>query len=179
MGRIVLVTGGARSGKSSFAEAYAKTMNEDVAYIATAQVLDEEMRRRVERHKNRRIGLQWQTIEAPYEAEKAMATCTAPIIIFDCLTLYLSNLLSQEKIHQLTGDALEKKVLEAFSYLNDAAAARTGETIFVTNEVGAGIVPENALARQYRDLAGLVNQQMAVAAHAVYLVAAGIPLQLK
>ncbi len=179
MGRIVLVTGGARCGKSAFAEEYAKTMHEEVAYIATAQGKDEEMKKRIEKHRARRAAMHWQTIEAPFEAEKAIAICSAPIIVFDCLTLYLSNLLGQEQMQALSPEEREEKILESFLYLGEAASGRTGETIFVTNEVGAGIVPENALAREYRDLSGLVNQQMAKMAHSVYLMAAGLPLQLK
>ena len=183
-GRIVLVTGGARSGKSTFAEKLAAEGGQRIAYIATAQIYDEEMRFRVSLHQQRRPA-NWQTYEAPFGAEKAICAASEQndVILFDCITLYLSNLLcslpeaelaAQDEIYALTHQEIGKLVAAA------EAAARQGRTvIFVTNEVGAGIVPENKLSRIYRDISGLANQQIARAAAEVYAVIAGIPVNIK
>lgn len=188
MGKIILVTGGARSGKSSFAEKYAEKLGKNIAYIASSQIFDEEMRYRVDLHKNRRPS-EWMTLEVPFEAEKAIEKAgeTCDLILFDCITIYISNLLCQ------TFD--EKNAAEISSYeqskrdyvmlkceidkLIKAAKNFPGTVIFVTNEVGAGIVPETALGREYRDLAGLANQQVAKAAEEVWLSVSGIPIELK
>lgn len=188
MGKIILVTGGARSGKSSFAEKYAKKFGKNIAYIATSQIFDEEMRYRVDLHKNRRPS-NWVTFEAPFEPEKAIEKAgeNCDLILFDCLTLYISNLLCK--------NFDEKNAAEISSYeqfqrdyamlkyeidkLIDAAVNFPGTIIFVTNEVGAGIVPETALGREYRDLAGLANQQVAKAAEEVWFSVSGIPIELK
>lgn len=183
-GKIILVTGGARSGKSSFAEKLA-SRGKKVAYIATAQIFDEEMRFRVQRHQSRRPK-EWQTFEAPVEAEKAIGDAAKEYdaILFDCITLYLSNYLCQFESLP-TEDVLYKGSQGLIGKLLNAAEEAKKQdvtTIFVTNEVGAGIVPENQLARFYRDLSGLANQQIAGVADYVYWVVAGIPvdvLQLK
>lgn len=178
-GKIILVTGGARSGKSEFAERYAARGGRQVAYIATAQIYDAEMQERVNLHQSRRPA-SWPTFEAPYNAEEAMAKAvrSAAAVLFDCLTLYTSNLLlapdaptDREKRRQVVLDNIQKLL----------ASAKQGncEVIFVTNEVGLGIVPDNALAREYRDVAGLVNQQVAAQADEVYLVVSGLAVELK
>ena len=152
MGKLVLVTGGARSGKSSFGEKYAAKYGKRVAYIATSQIWDKEMEFRVKLHKERRPA-DWQTYEAPYEAHKAVAAAVqagCDMILFDCLTVYTSNLLCSN-----------------------------ATMVVVTNEVGAGIVPENHLAREFRDLAGLANQLLATASEEVYFTVAGIPVNIK
>ncbi|HWR08936.1 bifunctional adenosylcobinamide kinase/adenosylcobinamide-phosphate guanylyltransferase [Sporomusa sp.] len=178
-GKIVLVTGGARSGKSTFAERYAAHGSRAVAYIATAQIYDDEMKERVTLHRNRRPA-SWSTFEAPYKAELAMAEAvqSADVVLFDCLTLYTSNLL-------LAPDAPTDReercqaVLGAIDKLLTSAKQGHSDVIFVTNEVGYGIVPENALAREYRDVAGLVNQKVARYADEVYLVVCGLAAELK
>lgn len=183
-GKIILVTGGARSGKSTFAESLAAKGGKTVAYIATSQIFDEEMRFRVRLHRQRRPA-EWQTYEAPFEAQKAIAEAAKQheIILFDCITLYLSNLLcqlnetelaDQEAVYQLIRQKIGELVMAAKS-----AADRGTITIFVTNEVGAGIVPENKLSRIYRDISGLANQQIAREAAEVYAVIAGIPINIK
>ncbi len=177
-GKIVLVTGGARSGKSSFAEKYVAALGVPVAYIATAETLDAEMEARVALHRARRPA-SWQTYEAPRAAHEALAAAAAGAgaVLFDCLTVYVANLLldpaapaTPEERHSRIGGEIARL----------AAAARAAATVvFVTNEVGAGIVPDNALAREYRDLAGLANQQIAAVADEVYLVVSGIPVNIK
>ncbi len=179
--RLVLVTGGARSGKSSFAERYVAAHGERIAYIATAQIFDDEMRYRVKLHRARRPAA-WQTYEAPFDAENAIAEAakTHDALLFDCLTVYLSNLLCQLPEEQLKDeDAVYKLAQDAAQKLISAAQASGALCVFVTNEVGAGIVPENALARLYRDIAGLTNQAFARAAEEVYLTVSGIPVELK
>lgn len=178
-GKIVLVTGGARSGKSVFAERYAAGAGEKVAYIATAQILDDEMQARVALHRERR-GEDWPTWEAPFAAAGAMreAAAAADAVLFDCLTLYVSNLLLGP---DAPGDAPARRrlILGDVARLLETARQSGATVVFVTNEVGLGIVPDNALAREYRDVAGLVNQQAAAAADEVYLVISGLAVELK
>lgn len=177
--KIILVTGGARSGKSLFAEKYAAACGTPVAYIATAQIYDDEMKERVKLHQRRRPD-HWLTWEAPLNAHEAVAAAAeqVPTILFDCLTLYTSNML-------LAAEASTNRE-ERFSYIVAqadklfASAAATEKTvIFVTNEVGMGIVPDNPLAREYRDLAGIVNQRAAAVAREVYLTVCGIAVDIK
>ena len=182
MGKIILITGGARCGKSSFAEDYVKTHGKDIAYIATSQIYDDEMAYRVKLHQQRRPS-SWQTFEAPFDADTAIneAFCHHDIILFDCLTLYLSNYLCSEQTQTYTMEQLSAGAKDMMSALIEAVQAQnTDKTcVFVTNEVGSGIVPENALARKYRDLAGLCNQQIAKASAEVYLVVSGISVKIK
>lgn len=178
-GKIILVTGGARSGKSLFAEQYAIAQGGPMAYIATAQIYDQEMESRVALHRERRAD-QWQTFEAPYGAHQIieLAAQAAKIILFDCLTLYTSNLL----LAPSTADQPEGKnqfILAQIDQLLHSARESQAIVLFVTNEVGMGIVPDNALARQYRDIAGLVNQKVAAYADEVYLVVSGLAVEIK
>lgn len=180
-GTIILVTGGARSGKSAFAERYAAAHGRRIAYIATAQILDEEMRYRVALHRERRPEA-WQTYEAPFAAEQAIeeAAVASDTILFDCVTIYLSNLLCSLDETQLADEAfVHAQSEEAIDRLVAAARAGGARCIFVTNEVGAGIVPEHRLSRLYRDMAGRANQRLAEAAEEVYLTVAGIPVNLR
>ena len=191
--KLILVTGGARSGKSRFAEEYAEAVAMtagglqpcSLAYIATAQAWDEEMRFRIGRHQARR-GAAWQTYEAPAEQEAAAALHQAgerqQAILFDCVTLYLSNILCNCTEGEIKDEqGLYVRVQKAVQGLIEAAcsAAQARAVIFVTNEVGGGIVPENVLARRYRDLAGLANEQLAAAAAAVYLCVCGQAVNVK
>ncbi len=182
MGKIILVTGGARSGKSSFAEEYVSKCGSSIAYIATSQIYDDEMAYRVKLHRSRRPAA-WQTLEAPFEAHEALAAAFAEhdTVLFDCITLYLSNYLCSDAAQDKPMDELTAHVRSMMQQLADAVHdAGSGKTaVFVTNEVGAGIVPENALARCYRDLAGIANQYMAARAAEVYFAVAGIPLKIK
>ena len=179
MGKIVLVTGGARSGKSRFAEQYAARFGKKVAYIATAGVYDEEMAFRVKLHRERRPK-DWHTWEAPENAHLAIeeAGKAHDMILFDCLTLYISNLLCA--LENVRDSAANYELIrEKISLLLEAAKKQEGTTIFVTNEVGAGIVPENHLAREYRDITGIANQLTARAADEVYVVSCGIAVDFK
>lgn len=182
-GKIILVTGGARSGKSTFAEKLA-ARGESVAYIATAQIFDEEMRFRIDLHQQRRPST-WETFEAPFNAERALAAAAErhTTILFDCLTIYLSNILcSLTQTELLDEGAVNARAMAAVEALQAAAVAareRGVTVIFVTNEVGAGIVPENHLARLYRDVSGLANQRLAAVSDSVYAVIAGLPVDVK
>jgi adenosylcobinamide kinase/adenosylcobinamide-phosphate guanylyltransferase len=165
---IVLVTGGARSGKSRYAEQrLAELAPPPWIYLATAEPLDEEMRARIAHHRARR-GDGWRTVEEPRDPSAAIAAAGAPLLL-DCLTLWLSNLLA-------LGD---DEILARADALAAAARRATGPVVIVTNEVGGGIVPEHPLSRRFRDLSGFVNQRIAAAADEVVLVACGLPLRLK
>jgi adenosylcobinamide kinase / adenosylcobinamide-phosphate guanylyltransferase len=158
---LVLLLGGARSGKSKLALDLARRAGAPVVFIATGTAGDEEMAARIEAHKNERPG-DWTTIEEPVELERALRSVPAgTTAIVDCLTLWVSNVLDVD------GDSAAC-----------LAAARDGLTIAVSNEVGLGIVPDNALARRYRDALGRVNATWADAADEVYLVVAGKRLRL-
>ena len=177
---MILITGGARSGKSTFAEKLASNLaNGRKAYIATAQVFDDEMAQRIKIHQSRR-GEDWKTFEAPFNAEEAIIEAGGDfdVILFDCLTIYLSNFLCAfENVDDI--DKINAELQIVVKKLINAAKRIRGTIIFVTNEVGAGIVPENKLARVYRDCAGIANQMIAAEADEVYLVVAGIPLKIK
>lgn len=179
MGRLILVTGGARSGKSSFAEQYVARYGRKIAYIATSQVLDEEMKFRVSLHRDRRPA-DWDTYEAPFDAHEAVKEAAAghDMILFDCLTVYISNLLcSLEDVEDSARnyELVKNSCAELVSAVQDCDAT----LVVVTNEVGDGIVPMNRLAREFRDLAGLANQLLARQAEEVFLVTAGIPVNIK
>jgi adenosylcobinamide kinase/adenosylcobinamide-phosphate guanylyltransferase len=184
---VVMITGGARSGKSLFAERYAASLGTDGIYIATAEILDEEMRHRVQLHKDRRTisTVDWETREAPYDLANQLHNINCknternelleqPVILVDCLTIWLSNwLLHYEK--DQSRDNIMARITELVNVLSDF----NSDILLVTNEVGSGIVPEYPLGRQYRDLAGFMNQQIAEISRQVFLVTAGIPLELK
>ncbi len=180
-GRIVLVTGGARSGKSEFAEKYVLHYGEKCAYIATAEIFDDEMAERVRLHQARRPRTRWINFEAPYEAHEVLKTAAqqADIVLFDCLTLYMSNLLYGKNAPEGTTEQKAQVVKAEIAKLIGAAGACGKTVVFVTNEVGAGIVPENAMAREYRDIAGWVNQQVAEAAANVFYCVAGQAVDMK
>ncbi len=179
MGQIILVTGGARSGKSSFAERLAlKLGNGRAAYIATAQIFDDEMSYRVKLHKERR-GKNWLTFESPFNADKSISFAAENFnaILFDCVTIYVSNFILQENLDD--EPELYKNLRELIQQLIDAAKNSNATIIFVSNEVGGGIVPENKLARRFRDLAGFANQLLAAQADKVFLTVAGIAVDIK
>ena len=179
MAEIFLVTGGARSGKSSFAEKLTlKLGGEKVAYIATAQIFDEEMAHRVKLHKARR-GKNWITFESPFNADKSitLAAKNFDAILFDCVTIYLSNFLCAEDLSD--SEKIYKNFSELMQKLIDAAKNSPAKIIFVSNEVGAGIVPENKLARIFRDLSGLANQKIAAEAEKIFLTVAGYAVDVK
>jgi len=169
--QIILVTGSARSGKSTYAEKRAAALGSRRLYVATAEAKDEEMALRISEHKNRR-GSEWVTIEEPLKLAEALYGSRGQIdcALVDCVTLWLSNLLLQHD-----GKYTEEKVKELVKIL----PGLDFNLVLVTNEVGWGIVPDNLVARQFRDLTGWANQQIAAAAHEVVLMVAGVPLGVK
>ncbi|MBZ9713548.1 bifunctional adenosylcobinamide kinase/adenosylcobinamide-phosphate guanylyltransferase [Deinococcus multiflagellatus] len=166
---LVFVTGGARSGKSTFAERRAAASGQPVTYLATAQAFDTEMAARIVRHREDRPA-PWATVEEPLAVPGALAAALTPVVLLDCLSLWVSNL--------MLADWSDEAVLGAADALLATAAARGGLTVLVTNEVGFGIVPDNALARRYRDLLGWVNQRAAAASDEAWLLVSGRPLRL-
>lgn len=170
-GGFTFIVGGARSGKSGFALKLAGELYGPGAYIATARALDPEMKERIERHKKDR-GPGWEAFEEPVDVtEKIAALKGYGVIVLDCLTLWLMNLVDAG----LDDGEIKRRADRLASECN-----RTGAPVIaVSNELGLGIVPENALARRFRDLAGSMNQIMAGAATDVFFVAAGIPLKMK
>ena len=181
MGDLTLITGGARSGKSAFAESLATATALPVTYIATLEPLDEEMRDRVARHRARRPA-NWTTVEA--RTDLVVAVATAPegdALLLDCLAVWASNrllALDDEGPTPAALATLEDEVSRDLAAFLHAIAARSGPAIVVTNEVGDGLVPPYALGRAYRDLLGRANQQVSRAAAYAYLVVAGRPLAL-
>ena len=165
--RLSLVLGGARSGKSAHAEALLAAHPAPWLYLATGQAWDEEMRARIAAHRARRA-TGWQTVEVPLALPEALAEAAVMPALVDCLTLWLTNLLLGEH-----------DVADATTDLEQALRQRRAPTVLVGSEVGLGIVPENALARRFRDEAGLLHQRLARLADHVVLVAAGLPLVLK
>ena len=165
---IILITGGARSGKSVRAEARARAFAGRPVYIATAEALDAEMADRIARHRARR-GNEWLERETPLELVAALdETDGGGARLVDCLTLWLSNLLHAGR-----------DWTSATAALADALARQRSPVVLVTNEVGLGIVPDNALARRFRDAAGIMNQTIARAADEVEFVVAGLPVRIK
>lgn len=164
---LTLVIGGARSGKSRYAERLITGLPPAWAYVATAEAGDEEMAARIKAHRERR-GASWQTIEAPCDLAAALAGCATMPVLVDCLTLWLSNL--------MLADADIDKEIER---LEKSLATMKTPVVLVANEVGAGIVPEHPLGRRFRDLQGLLNQRMAARADRVVLMVAGLPLAVK
>jgi adenosylcobinamide kinase/adenosylcobinamide-phosphate guanylyltransferase len=170
--KIYFITGGARSGKSAFAEKLALELAGRRAYIATAQALDEEMVVRIAKHRQNR-GKSWDTYEEPLAVAELLRKLSGryEVALLDCLTLWLSNVMAHTD-----GDGA---VLSRSEDLVKAIREFGGACIVVSNEVGLGIVPDNPLARKFRDLAGMLNQKVAQAADEVYFTAAGIPVKIK
>ena len=164
--RLTLILGGARSGKTRYAEGMIKALPAPWVYVATAEVWDEEMRERVERHKADRSEAGWITVEAPIDLAAALAT-DHPVLV-DCLTLWVTNL--------MLGD---HDIEAATARLEAALQNRTAPTFLVANEVGLGIVPDNKMAREFRDHAGRLHQRLAARADHVVLTVAGLPLTVK
>ncbi|GIO84383.1 adenosylcobinamide kinase/adenosylcobinamide phosphate guanyltransferase [Paenibacillus faecis] len=182
---IVTVTGGARSGKSSFAERWCMKHAPSGWYVATAQAFDEEMRLRIDRHRLQREGSRypWTTLEEPLRLAGLLRELPGydgfhpdSCVLVDCLTLWLSNVLLAEEAE---GRAAEDALTREIARLQEAVASYPGTLVLVTNEVGSGIVPEYPLGRLYRDYAGILNQRIAAISDQVFLVTAGIPIELK
>ena len=172
--QLILVLGGARSGKSTFAQRWAAAHGGRVTYLATAQALDEEMAARIANHRAERPA-QWGTLECPFDPAAAIraAAGETDCFLLDCLTLLVSNLLLADP------PSAAETVRCAMDGLLAAAREADADLIIVSNEVGLGLVPEYPLGRQYRDLLGCVNQRLAAQANAVYYLVAGIPLDVK
>jgi adenosyl cobinamide kinase/adenosyl cobinamide phosphate guanylyltransferase len=165
--RLTLVLGGARSGKSLQAERIVTALPQPWVYVATAQAFDGEMRARIAAHRERR-GPGWRTEEAPLDLASALARAAEQPVLVDCLTLWITNLM-------LRG----QDVAAATATLDAALDVRDAATVLVANEVGLGIVPENALARAFRDEAGRLNQHLASRADAVLFMVAGLAMRVK
>jgi adenosylcobinamide kinase / adenosylcobinamide-phosphate guanylyltransferase len=163
---LVLYLGGARSGKSTLAVKRAEASGADVVFVATGEALDEEMTERIARHREERPA-HWRTVEEPVELGRAVAAAAPDAtLVVDCLSLWVANVFERLPAEELAGTAAA------------AAAARSGLTIAVSNEVGLGIVPDNEPARRYRDVLGRVNAVWAAAADEAFLVVAGRALRL-
>lgn len=165
---LTLVLGGARSGKSRHAEALIEALPAPWVYIATAQAYDDEMRARIAEHRARR-SQDWRTVDAPMALPEALRAVTSgqPVLV-DCLTLWLTNLI-----------LAERDIAIATGELMAACREAQGPVVLVSNEVGLGIVPENALARRFRDEAGRLHQRLASQAERVVFMVAGLPMQVK
>ncbi len=183
--QLIVILGGARSGKSTFAEKLAQRSGRSVAFVATATISDDDMRLRIERHRAARPA-HWQTIEEPLDLARALhqAAAQADVILLDCITLWVSNwLFTLENIDDastLTSPYYEGALAEIDKLLIMFNTLDTQKTlIVVTNEVGLGIVPSYTLGRIYRDVLGLVNQRLASVADHVYLMVVGLGVDIK
>jgi adenosylcobinamide kinase/adenosylcobinamide-phosphate guanylyltransferase len=185
---LILLLGGARSGKSRFAEELTAQFGERVLYVATAQARDEEMAARIDVHRQSRPST-WQTLEAPARAGEAiraaLAVQSVDVVLLDCLTLLVSNVildglwLSEEDFEGVDEAAAQRRVEVELGGLLEAFRESQVVWIVVSNEVGWGLVPPYPLGRVYRDLLGWANQRIAAAADRVYLMVAGLPVDVK
>ena len=181
--RCILITGGARSGKSHYAHELAMQSGEPVLFVATAFAGDEEMKRRIEEHKRSRPAT-WTTLE--------VTTCVgshieqkiggARLVIIDCITLLVNNIFNQyshQADDQLDASSVEKEIIAEIDKLVESIKRTDASFIIVTNEIGLGLVPANKMSRLYRDLLGMANQTLAACADEVYLMVAGLPVKIK
>lgn len=180
---IILCSGGARSGKSEFAEQLALSLKGRKAYVATGQAYDDEMKDRIKKHQLRR-GKEWITFEIPLYLHKNWEQIknVSDVILIDCLTMFTSNhLFAHGDINtQEDSNRIESIILEELRLLLQEINNSNDKTvIFVTNEIGLGIVPENKLARYFRDITGRVNREVASAANKMYLTISGVTIELK
>jgi len=180
-GQITLVIGGARSGKSRYAEKLAAAAGEVVVYVATAGVYDDEMAERVKQHRMRRpVG--WCTVEETHNLTGVLLSLPqGAVVLIDCLTLWMSNLLLDNNVPRPAADMVEKEkyIIDQTREMVQVARDRELHLLMVGNEVGCGLVPEYELGRVYRDIAGRVNQLLAELSDRVFYVVAGLPLELK
>ena len=175
---LIFILGGARSGKSSFALKLAESIKGKRLYIAAAEALDMEMEERIKKHKKERAN-NWDAIEEPIKiADIIKKNKKYGVILLDCLTLWVSNLMHIEARSKGQG-ARGGRTLQKITDLISACKKAKASIIIVSNEVGLGIVPDNPLARQFRDIAGFANQKIADAAGEVYFMVSGIPLKIK
>jgi adenosylcobinamide kinase/adenosylcobinamide-phosphate guanylyltransferase len=172
----ILITGGARAGKSSYAQKLAADIGGRVLFVATAEAKDEDMRLRIEKHKKSRPE-SWDTLESPVEVAKAIGKKDGDytVVLVDCITMLVSNVMLQAGNEK----SAESEVLKEIDSLISIMNSKTAAYILVSNEVGWGIVPDNELSRNYRDLLGRANQLLAQHADEVYLMVSGIPVKIK
>jgi len=176
--RIILVTGGSRSGKSRYARELAETLGQPRAFVATCPVVDDEIRERIARHQQARAQGGWHTIEETTDLAGALGRARQfGVVLVDCLTLWINNLMYESDQAGQTMD--EDDLADRVRHLLAACRDHPGTIVFVTNEVGMGIVPDNVMARRYRDLVGRANQILAAQAHVVTLMTCGLPVAIK
>jgi len=174
---LYLITGGARSGKSRYAETLAQTLGgDDVLYIATLETGDEEMERRAARHRQQRPTT-WHTLEVPLEVAAAVENGSEVVVLLDCLSGFVTNLLL--KFEDLGEEGALEAIIKAVDTLVDTLKNTDKQIVIVTNEVGAGVVPAYPLGRWYRDALGLANQRVAQTADSVCVMTVGLPHILK
>lgn len=178
MARIILVTGGTRSGKSDYAQARAEELKSPRCFVATSTVVDKEMEERIKKHREGRKTARWQTIEEPIDLLKVCKDNRQfNTLLVDCITLWISNIM--EKAFNEKAECDESYIVGITESMLAEVGKREGTVLFVTNEVGMGIVPDNAIARKYRDLVGRCNRIIAFQAQEVILVSCGLPFKLK
>ena len=174
MAVIALITGGCRSGKSRYALERGESVEAGSrTFIATCPRVDAEMSERIRRHQREREGRGWQTVEEQTDLVRALRDTDAPIVVVDCLSLWVNNLMYAD------GETDEDSVADRCERFLEACGGREGTVLAVTNEVGLGVVPDNALARRYRDLLGRCNQTVAAGADEVVFMVSGIPNRIK
>ena len=180
-GKCILILGGVRSGKSQFAQEMASRMAEGVLFVATGEPLDEEMRQRIEEHRRMRPS-NWRTVEAPLRVGRRISEeiGSAEVVILDCLTLLVSNVIGQcGDPEQVDAGLVSEKLAVEIEELAACIEKVEASFILVSNEVGMGLVPDNRLGRLYRDCLGKANRELAQRAGSVYLMVAGIPMVVK
>lgn len=186
MKKITLITGGARSGKSTFAEKTVNELNEKTAYIATAIPFDEGMKERIKKHVEQRPDF-WTTYEKHTKVDEIITEISMEhkVVLLDCITVLITNTMFEDSnvdwdtIDYANLDRIEKRIQDDLSKMMEKFKLYDLSVFIVTNEVGQGIVPENRLARVFRDLAGRANQYLASQADDVYFVVSGIPIKIK
>lgn len=179
MSSITLITGGARSGKSSYALRLAEEIGKPVTFLATAQALDEEMSARIQKHRAERPA-HWETLEVPFGIASCVGQIHSEVVILDCITLLVTNLMMQYVKDDLVDEepymlAVQKDIQELVAALHD----QNREWYIVSNEVGLGLVPPYQMGRVYRDALGWANQQLAHVADRVIFMVSGIPMVVK
>ncbi len=179
MGNITLILGGARSGKSAYAQKLAEESGQSVTFLATAQALDEEMSTRIQKHKSERPA-HWQTMEVPLDISSHIKEIQSEVVLLDCITLFISNLLMEFVKDDLVEEApfLQAVQKEMEKLLLELRASKQ-DWMIISNEVGLGLVPPYQMGRVYRDGLGWANQRLAREAHKVVFMVAGIPMLVK
>lgn len=173
MGEIIMITGGIKSGKSSFALACGEQGTQERAFVATACAFDEEMQRKIHLHRQERAD-RWKTFEEPRDIVELITKISSvfDVVLVDCLTLWVSNMLTMYGM-------IPEDIEQESTRLLDAAKSASARIILVTNEVGLGVIPTDPLARSYQNLLGMLNKQAAQAASSLYFLLAGVPLKMK